>query len=248
MSQIDVICSSITSTLDTAAADLKGFMIRSPDEIKNVVHDYLDPLHVPSFVENHVIEKMVTSLEDAVDYAFDGIIMARRLLVSRGNPDALRAARDVLASKVDGAATSLAPDIVEDSLDAMASDEWTGSASEKYAKSFGGEQGEVLRIATLSKQIEDALGGFAAGIDSFYSDLEDAVFALGTAILSVAIAIVGFETVVVLVLGLISAAVSLGQLVNELINAWNVAKGAAKDAIASLTTGAVEWKPTPFAP
>jgi hypothetical protein len=200
-----------------------------------------NPLLVPPWIDWQV-DLVINRMKEVAQWGRPIVTGLEIVVHNAGSPDNLRAAADVLDSKIGEPADALSKTVTLGKFNSTLSENWDdGSASERYAHAIDGRDIAVKDIKMHASSIGQGLRDLADAIESFYLGLAQAIAGLVAALLSLIVAAATVATVVGLVVGILAALASLVAAIIGIVQ-FIVAMTQSMDKVQlSLSTTIPEW-------
>ena len=210
MSYVDDMKKSIESALDQSTENLNWIDSHGPGIVDTLLNVYLATVPKAGWMVNPIAERAKAELARAVSSGREAIALMRSEVQFVGSPDNLRAAAETIDSKMSAAARALARNLVlgkiESAWDSNYSD---GVASEGSRMAIAGRDAAVRDVETYASPVAEGLRALAHETADYYKSLRDLAVEFAGLVISIVAVVVGWETIVIGVLGVIGIVISL---------------------------------------
>lgn len=242
MSFVDDMKHDIEDALRQADENLDWIAANGPGIIDNLLNIYLRAWPIAGPVVNPIADRAKEALADHVREGKLVVGVLRREVQFVGSPDNLRAAADTIDSSIVSSARQLADRLVLGNIpSALPSNYNDGVASETYRAKIDGRNDAVREIDTYVTPIASNLRDLADGIESYFKSLRDITIAVLAFIISLVLLILGWETIIVGVIGIVGMVISAITLYNQVTDLMDDTIKTRDDVIGAFQSTVPAW-------
>jgi len=242
MSFVDDMKHDIEDALRQADENLDWIATNGPVIIDHLLNIYLKAWPIAGPVVNPIADQAKEALADHVREGKRIVSVLRLEVQYVGSPDNLRAAADKIDSSMVTPARELADRLVLGNIpSALPSNYNDGVASETYRAKIDGRDAAVRDIDTYATPIGQNLRDLADGIESYFKSLRDITIAVLAFIVSLVLLIVGWETIVVGVIGIVGMLISAITLYNQVTDLMDDTNKTKSDVIGAFQATVPAW-------
>lgn len=213
MSFVDDIRETIEGVLEQIDENGQWVETNGPLIIDALAEAYLRLHPLDGWYVNPIADRAKAELRKAVENLRAVYRLIKWEIQFMGSPDNLRAAADAIDMKAVEPARTLADELVLGKIpSALPSNYTDGEASEGYVAAIDGRDAAVRDVDTYASPVATALRDLADAIEEYYKTLRDLAIDFAGLVVSIVLIIVGWETIVIGVIGIIGAVVSLVKM------------------------------------
>lgn len=242
MSFVDDMKHQIEDSLRQADENLDWISTNGPVIIDHLLNIYLKTWPIAGPMVNPIADQAKAALADHVREGRLVVAVLRMEVQYVGSPDNLRAAADTIDSSFVTPARELADRLVLGNIpSALPSNYDDGVASETYRAKIDGRDAAVRDIDTYATPIGQSLRDLADGIESYFTSLRDITLAVLAFIVSLVLLIVGWETIVIGVIGVVGMIISAITLYNQVTDLIDDTETTTADVIGTFEATIPAW-------